>query len=321
VVVSIAVSGATLYLTRVTHGTLTCRSGFNLLFYGLGSKKQLLEDFAKIYCKDNPLIVVNGYFPNLTVKAILNALVTKVLNVSDASVNAQFKSVHEQVEYLQHIWAKHEEIRSPRVKHRLHKNAKLYHDVPDRIYLLLHNIDAPALRTPRAQEHLSLLAHIPQLHLLASTDHLNAALLWDNRQLDRFNWLWLHVPSYARLNSETSYEGQISDQFAARRPGGRRGALQVLQTLPAKAKQIFLVLARSQLADPQSRGLEFEQYLAQCQEQFLTSTSTVFKATLGEFVDHQLIQMKRAADGALYCNTPLHLSTLKQILEEIDQEQ
>jgi origin recognition complex subunit 2 len=230
-------------------------------------------------------------------------------------VSAQFKSVHEQVEYLEHVLHRQALIRSPRVKSRLHQSSKRYETVPAELTVLIHNIDGPALRAPRSQELLSLLARIKQIHLVASTDHVNAALLWDNRQLDRFAWLWHHVPTYARLQSETSYEGQISDQFAARRPGGRRGALQVLQTLPAKARQIFLVLARAQL-DGQ-RGIEFEQYLAQCQEQFLTSTSTVFKATLGEFVDHQLIQMKRANDGVLYCSTPLHPSTLKQILDEM----
>ena len=46
----------------------------------------------------------------------------------------------------------------------------------DKIYLLIHNIDGPMLRSPNAQDVLSRLASIPNIHLLSSIDHINAPL-------------------------------------------------------------------------------------------------------------------------------------------------
>jgi hypothetical protein len=41
---------------------IVCRSGFNLLFYGLGSKKDMLQDFARSVLVDHGAVVtVNGY--------------------------------------------------------------------------------------------------------------------------------------------------------------------------------------------------------------------------------------------------------------------
>jgi hypothetical protein len=44
--------------------------GFNLLFYGIGSKKSLLEDFAQQMFTDGPTIIVQGYFPNLNIQNV-----------------------------------------------------------------------------------------------------------------------------------------------------------------------------------------------------------------------------------------------------------
>ena len=46
----------------------------------------------------------------------------------------------------------------------------------DRIYLLIHNIDGPMLRSSKVQDKLSYLASFPNLHLIASVDHINASL-------------------------------------------------------------------------------------------------------------------------------------------------
>lgn len=46
----------------------------------------------------------------------------------------------------------------------------------DRIYLLIHNIDGGMLRSNKAQDILSRLANIANIHVLASVDHINAPL-------------------------------------------------------------------------------------------------------------------------------------------------
>lgn len=44
------------------------------------------------------------------------------------------------------------------------------------VYLLIHNIDGPMLRGEKTQSSLGQLASLPNLHLVASLDHINAPL-------------------------------------------------------------------------------------------------------------------------------------------------
>lgn len=56
----------------------------------------------------------------------------------------------------------------------IEKTMKMYPD--ESIYLLIHNIDGAMLRSNKVQDTLSRLANIPNIHLLASVDHINAPL-------------------------------------------------------------------------------------------------------------------------------------------------
>ena len=46
------------------------RNGFNILLYGLGSKRVLLDQFRSSKLSSYLQIVVNGYFPSLTIKSV-----------------------------------------------------------------------------------------------------------------------------------------------------------------------------------------------------------------------------------------------------------
>eukprot|EP00897_Mesotaenium_endlicherianum_P007217 jgi/Mesen1/6523/ME000332S05523 len=51
---------------------------FGLLFYGFGSKKNLLEKFATTQLKDGAVVEVRGYLPDVNVKEVLHTIVTTV---------------------------------------------------------------------------------------------------------------------------------------------------------------------------------------------------------------------------------------------------
>lgn len=65
-------------------------------------------------------------------------------------------------------------------------------------------LTSAGLRSPEEQLWLSRLAQAPAVHLIASIDHTNAALLWDNRIAAAFKWLWVEATSYASYGAETS---------------------------------------------------------------------------------------------------------------------
>lgn len=59
------------------------------------------------------------------------------------------------------------------------------------------------LRSRETQQALSELSRCPAIRFLASVDHVNAALLWDKRTADRFNWLHFDATTYAPYAAET----------------------------------------------------------------------------------------------------------------------
>ena len=59
------------------------------------------------------------------------------------------------------------------------------------------------LRSAEEQLWLSRLSQAPAIRLLASVDHVNAALLWNSRVAAAFNWLWVDGTTYATYDAET----------------------------------------------------------------------------------------------------------------------
>ena len=72
--------------------------------------------------------------------------------------------------------------------------------------VVVHSIDGPSLRKPQAQHALSLLAASPRIGMIASTDHVNAALLWDSELQGRFSWIWQDTTSYDPFEDESRGE-------------------------------------------------------------------------------------------------------------------
>jgi len=46
------------------------REGFSLLLHGVGSKRNLINDFHSEIIADHPTLIVNGFFPSLTLKDV-----------------------------------------------------------------------------------------------------------------------------------------------------------------------------------------------------------------------------------------------------------
>lgn len=119
-------------------------------------------------------------------------------------------------------------------------------DPDNHIYLIIHNIDGPMLRGEKNQQALGQLASIPNMHLLASIDHINAPLgwltiywlsevfwyckcylpvqwciwdihcfygchcsVWDHSKMCVFNWLWYEMTTFLPYTEETSYENSL----------------------------------------------------------------------------------------------------------------
>ncbi|KAG7227351.1 hypothetical protein INR49_000356 [Caranx melampygus] len=241
---------------------LQLQLGFSVLVYGLGSKKTLLEDFRVSHLAQEIHLVVNGFFPSITLKSCV-------------------------------------------------------HTGPDlHVYLIIHNIDGPMLRGEKTQSALGQLASIPNLHLVASLDHINAPLVWDQFKQSQFNWLWWECVTFQHYTEETSYENSLLVQ--------QTGALalssltHVLRSLTPNARGIFKLLVKFQLEnkdDPSYTGLSFQDFYQRCREAFLVNSDLTLRTQLTEFRDHKLIRTRKGADGVEYLIVAVDASTLMDFLE------
>ncbi|CAH0702865.1 unnamed protein product [Spodoptera exigua] len=262
---------------------------FNIILYGVGSKRSVLQQFQKQKLKDFPCIVVNGFFPSLTIKSILETIVIDLLENTNVPSN-----IGDVVNLIDT---------------QLKENGV-------NLFLIIHNIDGTMLRNAKAQSTLASISQIRNVHTIATIDHINAPLLWDHTKLSKFKFTWWDVTTFVPYSEETSYENSLMSH--------RSVALQlsslksVYQSLTTNAKGIFKIIIEYQLENQKQnyQGLPFKDLYSKCREQFLVSSDLALRAQLTEFLDHKLIKMKRTYDGSENLVIPIDVTLLQQFLDQ-----
>lgn len=261
----------------------TLREGFTLCLYGYGSKRSLLDRFTQQYCTNYPLLTVNGYHPAITIRELKHQI-AKACRLTLFTLD-KFK------DYM--------------------KNEKLY--------ILIHNIDGPNLRTEQCQSMLAEIANIPNVYFICSIDHIHAALLWDQYLSDLFQFCYVDATNFADYHVETSFEttGQLTTS-----PLTSDSILHVLSGMTHKSRQAFRTLATWQCDTTNSssdRGISFKSFYQICFRNFITSSDHQFRAQISEFIDHKVIVSQRDEDGVEYLRIPLSNLLLLQILADKQQ--
>uniref|UniRef100_A0A8C4NJX1 Origin recognition complex subunit 2 n=1 Tax=Eptatretus burgeri TaxID=7764 RepID=A0A8C4NJX1_EPTBU len=265
------------------------RLGFNVLLYGLGSKRCLLDDFRLTALHDESHVVLDGSFPNVTLNSVLTLILEEIL---------ELPVPHTSVEQLEAV------------------KRSFGTEGACELFLLVHNVDGPTLRASRTQEWFAQLATLPGIHIIATIDHVNAPLVWDQGRAGQFRWLWFDVPTFEAYTEETAYEKSLLVHSS--------GTLvlsslrHVLHSLTPNARGIFALLAQYQLKHKDTTfypGLSFQSCYQQCREAFLVSSDIALRAQLTEFLDHRLVRTKKGSDGVEYLSIPIDTSTLRDFLD------
>ncbi|XP_078580587.1 origin recognition complex subunit 2-like isoform X2 [Branchiostoma floridae x Branchiostoma japonicum] len=268
---------------------LQLSNGFNLLLYGLGSKRVLIDQFRSTILRDTVQMVVNGYFPSITVKHILNSITEEVLEHTGS-----FRSVQDQLTFIKDT----------------------FEETGEELFLFIHNIDGPMLRGEKVQAVLCQLAQVGGVRIIATIDHINAPLIWDQNKSSRFNWLWYDVTSYEPYVEETSYENSLMVQQSG--VLALSSLVHVLRSLTPNARGVFHLLALYQLEhkdDSSYIGMSFHDLYQRCREKFLVHSHLTLRAQLTEFKDHKLIRTKKGSDGVENLLIPLDGAMLAEYME------
>lgn len=245
--------------------------------------------------QDSIHVVINGFFPGISVKSVLNSITEEVLDHMGT-----FRSILDQLDWI--------------VK-RFKEDSSL------ELFLLIHNLDSQMLRGEKSQQIIGQLSSLHNIYLIASIDHLNAPLMWDHAKQSLFNWLWYETTTYSPYTEETSYENSLLVKQSGSLPFS--SLTHVLRSLTPNARGIFRLLIKYQLDNqdnPSYTGLSFQDFYQQCREAFLVNSELTLRAQLTEFRDHKLIRTKKGTDGVEYLLIPVDNGTLTDFLEKEEEE-
>ena len=301
--------------------------GFNILLYGFGSKRRLLNRFVKDRLSHKGhCVVVNGHFPHLGIRDVLAQIedtlsIPQDIPIPPSAVTPLDRSANR-------IYA---HFLTPQALHVGSSKRVQAHAVAEApLFLLIHNIDSPLLRSPRSLAILSLLACSPNIHLIASFDHIHTPLLfsttesttpahsyppgsWTGVPLSErgFNWIYHNATTYDDYDLELTYQ-RLSSKAAL---GGitsssntgisEEGAMQILRSVPPMALRLIKLLLTRQLAslppDPKTHTSYVGSMIAPVfatdndtlqrlsREKFIAREEERYNALMGEFRDHGLV--------------------------------
>ncbi len=261
------------------------KSGFDLLFYGVGSKKSVLEDFGKLYCCRDPegiTLRINGFMDDLSMKELMDRL-TEVIVGKEKKTGIRndrdpVKRAENVVRYLE--------------EEGVGRNAKYKY-----FYLIVHNIAGKELRKKKVQRALSVLANCRFIHLIASMDHIHGLLLWDRNDLSSFHWIYHELTTFKHYFEETELE--TDETIKLSNNSNNHGLEHIMSSLTPQHRDIIQLLAEHQIAHD-GVGLPHMKWYEECENNMLVSNDLKFKQYITEFIDHQVIVQQKVQGNMLF---------------------
>ena len=177
-----------------------------------------------------------------------------------------------------------------------------------KLFLLLHDLSAPAWHSQEAQLVLSTLASGRSVAIVAAFENVNLPSQWTHRMLDQFRWVFQHVPTYKHLRS--SLRATSADITGGMH---QQGLEFVLRSLTRRHLEILNVLADHQLTADGSSAMPYAALFEACKKQIITQTDAQLRHFLVELRDQKLIVMSHGKDGKETVKIPLQADLLQQI--------
>jgi hypothetical protein len=309
------------YICHFEEWRFLLSTNHSLLLYGVGSKRKLLGRFVHDGLDtDGDVIELNGFDKSITLGAILELLVDHWLHGKTPSIDLY--NVH----WNRHNGGVQNLPSSPTLPfypmrgdtHLVQQAAAIANRIATivemtlrPVYLVVHNIDGPALRNMAAQEGLSVLVSQSTtqcgwnaIRLVASIDHVNApTLLWDPSTNHRFQWIWKEA------NTQQPYIEEVLESVMAIEQSGRmqkrsvnnkqnedteiqrESIFSVLKSLASRHTQSLQQLAWLQLESKKTKNdwIAYVDLLNQCRLKCVVTHDAQLRSYLGELMDHHIV--------------------------------
>ncbi|VDD88850.1 unnamed protein product [Enterobius vermicularis] len=253
--------------------------GFNLLVYGIGSKKGLLDGFCK-FISGYTYVTVDAYHPAVSMRTILQKL------ESGFSIRCGVK------ERNIVLWA-------AILANELGKKS-------EDVILVINNIDGVGLRhlfvrEAVQQQALIELAKCKYIHIVASMDHFNTPSLWSWEMLGFYNFLWVKASTMCCYQLEIlAGESKLLKLDSSNSAYDHTSAsLEVIwQALTLNSRMIFVKIIK--MFFNYNKPIEFSILYDRAKDDFLVNNDVVLQQHLIELLDHKLISKEQQLNGSEY---------------------
>ena len=260
---------------------LQLENGFNLVFYGFGSKKDHLESFVcESFQSDHHLFIFNGYFPTATldsflqnIQSILSTSISQCKNVLILMYNVESDSCFR------------------------NGNCSLL--------AFLDNI--------RELKEF-------KFKFVFTIDHVNASFVFSSAVFSNSNcnFLMHELTTFQLYKEETSFENSFV--MKTQNSLGLRALRHILQSVTINAQKLFCMLGQLQVEIEKGHltGVSAQTLFQKGKDEFLFGNDLVFRTLLSEFIDHKAILSKKSIDGTENLCIPIENEILQQILKDLE---
>ena len=308
----------------------------SLLFYGVGSKKKLLQSFSN-QDMDGDVIEIDGFDNSLTIDGILQLLVDQWLDGREPTTrkNNLFHVHFEKndpinrsntAERITAFFPRHGDFHlvqktvavAKRIARQVMKTSRP-------ITLVIHNIDGVGLCNHIAQVVLAVLVSqsrtdcgLNAIRLVASVDHVHGQLFTESQSRHKFQWLrkevHTHRPYIDEVLEEQAMEGKYgpakSQQAEERDPSGNdfdqedylamehESIFSVLKSLASTHAESLRQLAKLQLESDHD-WVNYTDLLKQCRASRIVQADQQLRLYMGELMDHNILERDKSTSTAM----------------------
>jgi origin recognition complex subunit 2 len=297
----------------------------SLLFYGAGSKRNLMDEFARRELdKEGYVVIIDSTDPDVNIKAVLDLLVT--LFCSGTEPRPMSAIPLDNTPEVPVVGRSNPWKAPPLVERAIAIGRALarYATIGDNptytpIFLVFYNMDAGGMATRIAQDALaSLIVNstvangIQSVRVIASVDLVDAPWqMWSSSTAANFSWFHQEVHTHRPYVEElTTLRDQEARQLDKRSNGKKSSfftnettsqassdrILRVLQNLAPRHAEVVQILARLQL-DSNQDWIEYRDFCNACKKACVIAKDSQLRAFLSELTDHELIAMNTTANA------------------------
>jgi origin recognition complex subunit 2 len=269
------------YEAEFEHWRFLLSTNHSLLLHGAGSKRLLLQNFARLELrKEGYALLIDGFDPEVSISGILNLLVDLFLNKQEPSgLSAIPRDSGPDVPVIgrSNLWRAHAIVeRAIAIGRALALAVSQVHvpqDDSKPIFLVIHNLEGERLRNTLAQDALAALAvnstvanGVAVVRIVASVDHVNApTLLWNSNVATAANFAWMHLQVHTHrpytvelttnmLIETTDVQRRTRETMRQKKESVQNArVLDVLRNLAPRHAEVVQILARLQLKQQEGK--------------------------------------------------------------------